>query len=255
MKTIVEFFGEPGVGKSYVSDGLYERVNEESGSRVVKGGGAAISQMSRLAWTKVWLISTAVCRHPLLAVRVLSFVLASGIRRPDAVLRVWSNFIFLLAHIRMNLGRADTVILDQGFGQALWSTIVRATNEPNEAKASELLSSLARSSKADRIVIVWVDAPESLHRDRLQERADLGRQPSPDLLSSELSRLWSHATGAVNVVVTRCGQFDRGPWIEQIRFENDGDESRLAEFHDVMTEVIRDGRSLSSSRELFAALN
>lgn len=209
--TIIELFGAPGIGKSYIAKGLLAcfRANGVS----VSGRSVVVGQMSkfRRVMYKFRIIIPLLVLMPRILWIVCGFVLRAGVKEPVAFIRVLVNWLYIVSLVRREIMVHGIVILDQGVAQALWSTVFRGGTVDFNSTA-ELFANLLQACGAQQLVVVQLSVDLETHRSRLASRLH-GCSPlddgDPEKLACGLQ--------TVNLV---------GEVIEQLA--NDGDNSILS---------------------------
>jgi len=243
MKTLVEFIGAPGIGKSYVAFRLYRYATKNAGQSVVDGSTITLMAFGARLNHKLRAISIAVARAPKLMVKLVKVVLASGVRHPGAVIRLWSNWAFLLGHVHKLMGRADCVIMDQGFTQALVSTYIRGNVSMEMRRVRALFDELTKRAKANRLICVFIEAEPSVHRERLEAREAVGGyvpEISKDRWRAEAASIFK-ALAANVTQLENCR-------MEYVCYKNDGEDAHLSEFCDSLAHMIRAGWEIRNEK-------
>lgn len=167
---VVEFLGLPGVGKSYATRLVAERldargtparsaglrINEELGAwrrRLSKGGIAAVEGIGR----------------PRSTLRVVRALRRSGQRARVDVVRLTYNWLFVSRLLRRARTRTAVELLDEGIFQLLWS-IGFAGDEGSIRECSVmLLQGPAPVVSMPHVVVLVEASPEAVH-ERLAAR-------------------------------------------------------------------------------------
>lgn len=178
VATLIEFFGAPGVGKSYLSNELVMQLKTEGvrfSSQAVDIG--AMPTLRRM-YSKLCYIVPFFVLKPLMVADVFKFVFSSGVRGAMAVITVTINWLFVLGVLKWEFQKNDIVIFDQGLAQAYWSTVFRgAAADP--AKFHNFLCPLLDACGVRNMLIVDVSLDRKEHQVRLSSRND-GRSPLDD---------------------------------------------------------------------------
>ena len=199
MPVVVEFFGLPGVGKTFLAEHLIDFLKERGyqvGDRAVRitGGAPVIRISTKIALLIQALLVTPNCLRPILALLRISKVV--GLR---AKVKLVVNWLYLHALIRRESSLSQVIVLDQGLAQAVWSTlfygIERPQNEVFEPPFGELLAGLEFQS----LFIIQVHAPGDAIKARIESR-NHGKSP----LDNGNQEEWSKAqwvTGEVRSLI------------------------------------------------------
>lgn len=169
-RKVLEYFGMPGVGKSYLSNKLGKELEFDGvqvGDQI-----AVINKMpsARRVAKKIWLIVTALWPN-----RSASIIIWKLIRlhRPSNI-KLYSklliNWLFVCALIRVESRNCDIVLLDQGLSQALWSTKYYGRSEPDHHVIAALVLRLVKELNITPLCIIYVSADDSLIQKRIFSR-------------------------------------------------------------------------------------
>jgi hypothetical protein len=164
---VVEFIGVPGVGKSTVA-GEAARLLEGAGVpvRLVRSDAPRTGlRLARRARTLGTLVRGLVLRPRACARAIRLARLSRQQSRRDALEVAWG--CVLLAGRATERTRGAVVLLDQGWFQAVWSVLLRATAPEDVAGAAA--DWLERVLPA-RLVVVSLTSPPSVWQERLRSR-------------------------------------------------------------------------------------
>jgi len=166
---VLEFFGVPGVGKSYlVRTGVpadIERPMEWFSQ------GARAQRITRKVWLMLRRLPTAVS-STLWARELISLYPAMGRRRWWKVL---FNWVFVDCLIREAARcRTPVLVLDQGIAQALWSTQFGAGGRCPSEEVRALLRRYLEGLPISEWVVVRVTAPPEIVKKRVEGREEFG---------------------------------------------------------------------------------
>lgn len=223
---VIEFFGMPGSGKSTLAESLYRR--EAAAGRSFGRRGLDIEKMS--STTRLLAKLARIVRlwglRPIVATRSAAFVLGTtGLWRSSS-LRVVVHWWYLLSLIERELAEHECVILDQGIGQALWSTIFRADPRRSAEQIVEFVGELLRRTEIDRLLVVYVRADPELVRRRLRARED-GRSPLDAGAHERAFRAAQRITGLVAEGLSRASRIHSG--IELVECVNHGEVDEVVD--------------------------
>lgn len=165
---LVEFFGVPGVGKSYLLKKLVPSDAYKHQVKYYEGGRANRIRRKILLVLKHFptAISTA-----FLIRRVIALYSQNGLRRRCKVLFNWLFIDSLIREVAQS--RKSILALDQGIVQALWSTNFGAVQDPPLEKIHALLKHYLETLPQLELTIVRVTAPFDLVMHRLVGREGL----------------------------------------------------------------------------------
>ncbi len=166
----LEFFGMPGVGKSYLSSKLGEMLGSD-GLQV----GDSIMAVSRMPSTKriakkFWLIITTIWINRGANTTIWKLI---RLHRPSNIKtysKLLINWLFVCALIRVESRNSDIVLLDQGLSQALWSTKYYGQSESDIHVVAALVLRLLKHLNIAPLSIIYVSADDSLIKKRIYSR-------------------------------------------------------------------------------------
>jgi hypothetical protein len=169
-RIVIECFGMPGVGKSYLSTKLGKML--EADGLQVGDGIIAISKMpsAKRITTKIWLIVATLWENRRTIATIWKL---TRLHRPPNI-KLYSklliNWLFVNALIRIESRDSDMVLLDQGLSQALWSTKYYGRNKPNNHVVARLMLRLLKDLYIAPLSIIYVSADDSLIKKRIGSR-------------------------------------------------------------------------------------
>lgn len=192
-KSIVEFFGLPGSGKTFLSRRLVDAFR--SNGMHVSDRSILLSHMSstRRIILKVSLVLWWLPRNARLLREVVSLVLSCKPIRPRKTLKLLYNWLYIISLIKAELRSNDIVVLDQGIGQALWSTLFYGQKRPDSESMVGILESVLGSFGPISVHVIHVHASDNLIKRRLSERSN-GRSP----LDLDRDTVWPRAVATTN---------------------------------------------------------
>jgi len=174
--TIVECFGVPGVGKTHVASRICQILEAEGISTsdlgILIGKASAFSRVLR----KSSLVCRSTAKHPAALKIVFRIVKLHRPRKLRHWLKLMVNWLYVRALIADNSPSAAVRVLDQGIGQALWSTRFYGQEAPNREILIGALTEFLGTLPTIALLIVCIGAPEKVVRERLKQRQD-GRSP------------------------------------------------------------------------------
>lgn len=169
-RIVIECFGMPGVGKSYLSSKLGKMLEADGlrvGDRILAIG--KMPSAKRVA-KKIYLIAATLWANRRVNATIWRLV---HLHRP-ANIKLYSklliNWLFVQAVIRVDSRNTDIVLLDQGFSQALWSTKYYGRCKPDDQDVARLMLRLLKDLAIDPLSIIFVSAEDSLIKKRIGSR-------------------------------------------------------------------------------------
>lgn len=167
---VLECFGMPGVGKSYLSSKLGEMLGSDGlrvGDRIM-----AISQMpsTKRFTKKFWLIVATLWVNRNANVTIWKLIRLHRPANFKTYSKLLINWLFVYALIRVESRNSDIVLLDQGLSQALWSTKYYGRSEPDNHVVARLVLHLLKQLNIAPLSIIYVGADDSLIKKRIYSR-------------------------------------------------------------------------------------
>ena len=182
--TVVEFFGAPAVGKTSLAKDLADHFRSQgitaSDHFVLVG---KMSRMRRIIY-KIKSIFPILVTMPGLLVVVVEFIFKSGAKKPATVIRLLINWLFIIAQIHHEKQKYNTVILDQGIVQALWSTAFRGYSIKPDIVV-KLTERILSECGIGNLIVVNLTVGHKIHRKRLASRL----KPGTSLKERDFSQL------------------------------------------------------------------
>jgi Cdc6-like AAA superfamily ATPase len=175
-RKIVECFGTPGVGKTYVSNQLSDAFRKDAinFSRLPIDL-ASFSRVRRILF-KIWLIFYLVLFERKIVSIVNSLVNAYRLNHLGHRIKLFFNWLYLCAIIRSESQAFEVVLLDQGIGQALWSNSYYGRLVISYDEVSSLLDELLVILSIDSLFVLHVGADSNKIESRLLSR-EKGNSP------------------------------------------------------------------------------
>jgi hypothetical protein len=168
--SIVELFGTPASGKTYIAEKL---VN------IMKGGADAVyaqslsinrSRRAPRIPRKLLLVGFVALRHPILAWEYTRLVVISEQKNPKSFIRVLFNWLYVFSLVKCGGSKRKIVVMDQGFGQALWTMLYFSRRDRLPARCViEKFNFAVRKLCIDSIVVGKVEAGEPAISERLRK--------------------------------------------------------------------------------------
>ena len=171
LPPVIEMLGVPGSGKTFVAE-MIAAAAPDADVRLVRGRAGRLDRALG-AVDKLRLSAALVASSPRATARLMSLVLRHEppvSRLPKVVL----NWLWMLARIR-GAEAADPLVVDQGIGQALWSTCFRS-HAADPAVSRRLVDAAMAIVGPREWTIVVVEAKPSVVSARISSRTD-GRSP------------------------------------------------------------------------------
>lgn len=215
---VIEFIGLPGVGKSTLSHGVAE-ILQQRGWRVEQPSYSVDHEMrtwERLLF-KLRLVLAEAIFHPARAVRSVKAILATRQASAADFIGVTVNWLFMSALLRKSDGRTGVHIFDEGLLNALWSIGFSA----GSGGTAGILGELARQRSTPVIVaLIEVDIAA------VRERLDLRKNGQSRLeRSGPADDAWERARRALQQVKATLQMLtDEGAEIHVVAVRNRGSE-------------------------------
>lgn len=230
---IVEFFGMPGSGKTYLAEKL---------STVLKGKGLRISDRS-LSLAKTNFITRMSVKLALVlwcmpgnigAVRaIMSAVMAYKPAGLVKSVKLTYNWLYLLALIQSESRQHDVIVLDQGLGQAIWSMLFHGHGRPDAKPEGNLFTTILGILRPSSVGIIHVHASHDLIRRRVCERAN-GRSP----LDREMQASWRRAVSVSEESMVLLEQLSAIlPYLRIFDIDNDNDRDDVNALDDLVAKM------------------
>ena len=212
---VVEFFGVPGAGKSYLVNKIVpadiERPLGLYNDRciVIRIGRKVLLMLRHLP---------SFFKTALWSIKLLSHYSPINWRRR---VKVIFNWVFIDCVVRDVLRRRSLVmVLDQGIAHALWSTQFRAEANCTTAEIYTLLRQFLENISVCDWTIVHVTAPYDVVLQRIESREGL----SPvDKDIAGLKEAFSAESRAAKVIEDMCDAYEDNPNLQVVRFDNSGE--------------------------------
>jgi hypothetical protein len=169
-RIVIECFGMPGVGKSYLSTKLGKML--EADGLQVGDHITAIHKMpsAKRVANKIWLIVATLWANRRTNATIWEL---TRLHRPPNI-KLYSklliNWLFINALIYIESRDSDIVLLDQGLSQALWSTKYYGRSKPDNHVVARLMLRLLKDLHIAPLSIIYVSADDSLIKKRIGSR-------------------------------------------------------------------------------------
>lgn len=230
---IIEFFGMPGSGKTYLAEKL---------STVLRGRGLRISDRS-LSLSRANSMTRVSVKLALVlwcipgnigAVRAIMSAVMTY--KPDGLLKsvkLIYNWLYLLALIQSESRQHDVIVLDQGLGQAVWSMLFHGIGRPDTRTEDIPLMTILDILRPASVDIIHVHAGDDLIRRRVRERAN-GRSP----LDREMQVSWRRAVSVSEESIALLEQLSEiVPYLRILDIDNDNDRDDAKALDDLVAKI------------------
>ena len=192
---IIECFGTPGVGKTFISQKIASRLRE-SGFRV---SDRAIRLSESSFYVRVALKTSMILHGVLLDTKfifaITPIILSHKPRGLIKPIKLLYNWFFLIGLIKHEVSNNDFIILDQGLGQAYWSTLFHGQRWPDSNGPLKLFELILQGITSASLQIVHIKASEACIRRRLDDRT-MGKSPLDEDQNSNWARAVEVSTRA-----------------------------------------------------------
>lgn len=192
---IIECFGMPGAGKTYVSHQL-EKILLELGQPYT-GKIREIGQQRRplRIWKKLTLVGLSLLtpRNFKVFWAIIRFTLNSKPKGIKGFFKVSFNWFFIFAFLRFEKRSDKIAVMDQGIFQALWSTAFYSQSNLNPDLVLPFLREFLENLRIKALLVMFVHASKDLVQKRLSSRQS-GNSP---LDGGDLNE-WEHAKRALD---------------------------------------------------------
>jgi len=217
---VVEFFGTPGVGKTYLSDTSYEYLRSSINFTISKLP-VNVGKMRRLnrVMTKMVSIFYIIVVVPSVILSVARLVGIFYSKRDHIFVKLVFNLLYVLGIIRFYKNKNQLLLMDQGIFQSIWSCIFYSDRtEYNPNLTTSLLLSIFSKIGSPKFLMVHVDAEEDNIKIRLSNRSIKGTSPLNTLNRKVIKRGLS-ATIAARDLLDYVAK--KAPLFEIVDFAND----------------------------------
>lgn len=238
---MVELYGIPGSGKSFVAERLIESLRQDGIQ--IDDAGLRLSKATAAGRIigKFGLVMRELLRNGRLLRPIFSFVSAAGVRGIKRKSKLVFNWLYLGALIDLNTGRNQIIVMDQGLCQALWSTFFYAGGGADLERSVSFLREVLSMLPVKDLCVVSVSASDELIKRRISSRV---RGHSP--LDRDLEGSWQRATEvtkAVSRVIERLIALEQNCKLVDIPNHDQGiAEQELNRIRQALGETARTGR-------------
>ena len=193
---MVECFGIPGVGKTHVALRICHMLEAEAKSTINPGMHVSRASSFNRVTKKTILILRGSIKSPSALKIVFRLIKLHRPERLHIWLKLIANWLYVRALIMDGSLPGAVHVLDQGIGQAVWSTRFYGRESPKPQVVVGSLMKFLDTLPIASILIVNVAAPGSVVLERLTNRRD-GRSP----LDKDKG-LWERANEVT--IATKC---------------------------------------------------
>ena len=156
---VLEFFGTPGSGKTYLSELAYKRLNNSS--NVVNKLSIDIGKMisiKRIIY-KIFFIFYIIVVNFSVVLNAIQLVRLFHLNVNPIMGKLLFNLLYVIGYIQFFKNHNQLLIMDQGFSQSIWSCIFHGNNKKfNFDIASSLLIKIFSKIKLKNIYVAHVKA-------------------------------------------------------------------------------------------------
>ena len=137
---VVEYFGTPGSGKTFLSNNLYNDLINYKEKNINKAS-LVIGKMhfSKRVFVKLLLIIYLILLHPKILLNIIILVKEFHSKNDIILVKLTFNFIYVVGLLLYSRKYKKIVIMDQGIFQAVWSCIFHGNNIKYDIKKSSNL--------------------------------------------------------------------------------------------------------------------
>ncbi len=167
---IIEFFGTPGAGKTFVAERLAESLGARGFSVDIRAIEVTRAKRLKRVLTKGMLVIRESITDPAGLWSIVSLIRACKTASPLAAIRLVFNWLYLSALIRVQAGHSQFMILDQGLGQAFWSSLFYGMSSPPQALVDGLINSRLAILGIGTWHVIEVQADSELIATRIASR-------------------------------------------------------------------------------------
>ena len=169
---VVEFFGTPGSGKTFLANILYNQVNLNSEMEALKYS-SDIGKMPTLkrVIVKMVIVFYLLIVSPCTLINIVKFVKVFHHRNNKVLIKLVFNFIYVVGLILFCKKYNKILIMDQGITQAVWSCIFHGDNSSfNTDNASNFLIIIFSKIKITNLLMVNLKVSKENIKSRLHTR-------------------------------------------------------------------------------------
>jgi hypothetical protein len=179
---IVEFFGTPGSGKTYLSDVAYKKLNKNATNGVSKLS-IDIGKMSPMKRViiKIFFILYLMVINFGVVLDVIKLVKEFNPKVDRILIKLVFNFLYVVGVMEYCKNSNQILIMDQGISQSIWSCIFHGNNvNYNCETASSLLLIIFSKIKSASFLMIHVN----VETDKIEARLKTRKIKGTSLLNS-----------------------------------------------------------------------
>lgn len=167
---VIECYGLPGTGKTFLSQCIQPHL-ERTGLRCdVRGITLGKARAAKRIAAKIELICRCLWTNWAPTYAVFALVIACRPGGLRAYIKLLFNWLHVCALIRTAPSHTNSVLLDQGIGQALWSTLYYSDGKPDEQSMAQAVVELMQRLSISSILLFHVNADKECIRRRIETR-------------------------------------------------------------------------------------
>jgi hypothetical protein len=179
---VIEFFGTPGSGKTYLSDIAYGKLNKNT-INVVSKLSVAIGRMSSIkrVTIKIFFILYLMVVNFSVVLNVMKLVREFHSKTDRILIKLVFNFLHVVGIMEYCKNNNQVLIMDQGISQSIWSCIFHGNNVNYNCEiVSSLLLIIFSKIKSTNFLMVHVH----VETDKIEARLKTRRIKGTSLLNS-----------------------------------------------------------------------
>jgi len=217
---LIEFFGMPGCGKTFIAKNLAEALRDEG--CIISDRMRTLTEKPRLSRIieKVGLILRCLILDKKVFSMSLAFIIKFIDFRSVGWIKVFFNWLYIVALIEVESRKVDIILLDQGIGQAIWSTLFYGNKTSQSRTSNQWLEDFLAVLSIDILHIVNLHADNKLIEKRIHNRV---RGSSP--LDGGQQNNWQQASQALTDTQELIKQLDETTsycYVQDITNNSDG---------------------------------
>ena len=214
---VVEFFGMPGAGKTFLTGEICEAL-EQNEKRILDFSRGTSIRRHSVAWLHDHLaLRTWILRHPISAFRLWWYIRATGQTSANERKRFFWSWIKTIVRLRRVRSQYEIILMDQGFLQTLWAI----GYEAGSSRWDQVSSQLMRLMPGPDVVITVRASEQTIVQRLLRREGTTSRIERDGPQRQEVFRRSRDLTDQLLAGISRCRQ--RWPDTVLLDFENDSD--------------------------------
>jgi len=212
QESVIEAFGNPGAGKSYICNGFRNAYKDEHGAISYHSIDDYHVNFVHRVFCKSWLICKSLFFSPSI-VRASFMVINSFQNIKGATkLKLLFNLLLVSSVIISRRSYYKTLLLDQGFFQAIWSCYYynqRPESSVSSLQLIGLIDRLFNRMLLTSLVVFDVSADNSIILSRLTNRRIKGSSPLNSLEESAIQQGIDATIATRNLILKMAQKSDR----------------------------------------------